>query len=95
MARVAAMVQSGVHGQITSKKDAVCAFDVVAQRLALAPLPCGWRALFTQGHAACQAGSNCKCHAAGATAFDPAREGPVIQEVRPLLNQRIAGEVKP
>ena len=95
MARVAALVQAGVSGQITTKKDAVRAFDVVAQRMALAPLPCGWRALFTASHAACQAGSNCKCHMTGATAFDPAREGPVIQEVRHLLSQRLAGEVKP
>ena len=82
-ARVAAIVQANVPGSLTTDKlDAVRAFEVMAEQRGMMPL-CGWRALFTAGHANCVGGRRCAC-ARGAPAYAAAAEGPLIEAVRML-----------
>ena len=94
MARVSALVDAGKPEVISLDVDAARAFDVLAARQSLRPPPCGWRALFTAGHAACAASRKCKCNRTGARPYDSAVEGPIAARVKPLLSRDLQALVQ-
>jgi len=103
MTRVGALVATSQRASILSDIDAVRAFDVIVRQRASDPAtsnglqspPCGFRALFNQGHTACDpALRKCK-KCPRAAPYARAIEGPIIDLVKPLLAQGVAGKVVP
>ena len=97
-------MEATAHESISLDLDAVRAFEVVVSRrvatpataAGLRPAPCGWRALFSRGHAECDPVTRrCKKCKPGAPAYSSAVEKPIVDLVMPLLVPDLAGRVVP